>query len=121
MKKHARLAFTFALAAMIYLVVVACTEQDGRSTAHAAGGSASGKWEYAELLVAAHGYFFEGPGDVYGKGKSAEELAKAMGWTIKQTHTTALLNAVGEDGWELVSHVYAEGYSYAAWTFKRPK
>jgi hypothetical protein len=85
------------------------------------------KWEYATL-----GYVvFRDPGAASWitpkaeMGGSLSKINKDLGWKedVELRNVCILLNRVGQDGWELVTHtreISKEGLISCTWTFKRP-
>lgn len=82
------------------------------------------RWEYAELS-AKDGFntkrFWEGSDGTRNTAETYKALAEKMKIKLTTDDATALLNALGEDGWELVSHIVSPADGYQAWTFKRKK
>ena len=100
------------------------------------------KWEYAELSSFADAntrprsfsVSWEDATQTF-NGKSWSELAEELGYLGIQNNSTALLNALGAEGWELVNHSIARGLTeihtgsgfcnftetFLVWTLKRAK
>jgi hypothetical protein len=102
------------------------------------------RWEYAELgreslldfttgRVVSNTITWEGPDGARHSADDYADLSERMGLKkIKTNDSTAILNALGEEGWELVSHALAETATVTrgettklmvrhVWTFKRRK
>jgi hypothetical protein len=86
---------------------------------------ASPKWEYCEFrLKSTGGIRWEGHNDQVQSTATFQELGKNLGMPVKSNMSTAFLNVLGSDGWELVSHgmiVRADRSTEEVWTLKRNK
>jgi hypothetical protein len=78
-------------------------------------------WEYCEFSWYGERHRVEFANRVV-EAKSLLELAEKLGKRTDQNHSTAIINILGEQGWELVTHVvYTDnGVRRYYWTFKRP-
>jgi hypothetical protein len=102
----------------------------------AAPASAQGKgrkWEYATLYLTVEGGINASSSFVTGKklieseagqnfGQAIFKVYKDLGGKAKEAGLPQLLDLVGQDNWELVSHAATiTGMTYSqVWTFKRP-
>ncbi len=78
-------------------------------------------WEYCEFSWYGERHRVEFANRVV-EAKSLPELAEKLGKRTNQNHSTAILNVLGEQGWELVSHqvLIDAGVRRYYWIFKRP-
>jgi len=78
-------------------------------------------WEYCELSWVGDRLRLE-TGEVVLESTSIPDLAAKLGHKTEVNNSTVLLNLLGADGWELVSHQHLfEGATRRHfWTFKRP-
>lgn len=69
--------------------------------------------------------WWDGPNKRYLDSRAYKELAKKLKLDIRRGSSIALLNALGAQGWELVSSTCMwndnNGRVYKTWTLKRPK
>ncbi len=89
------------------------------------------KWQYAQLLLAENSssgewyvHWVAGTKSVESKGKKSRfeavsEIYKGLGGTEKAA-LAVLLDHIGQDGWELVSHAVRGDSLWQLYTFKRP-
>jgi hypothetical protein len=83
------------------------------------------RWEYCEVVFASYEPL---PLVVVMNGKkytaaNVAEMGKHLGYEPRQGDTTEVLDALGRDGWELVTHAMTAGPKgvLQAWTLKRPR
>src|SRR5947209_8772527 len=74
------------------------------------GGAKPKQWEYCELFssrqVADNSYVivFEGPNGAFYRENSYVEMCAKLGGKAAHNNSTEILNHLGKDGWELVTH-----------------
>src|SRR5689334_15292073 len=101
------LAFSIVIAALLLTSFNLQSEQKpvavpDREPVGQAGGRHM-RWEYAEFTWKGSRFRLETPETVIETDNMPAMLEK-VGSTSKQVHSTAILNALGSQGWELVSH-----------------
>jgi hypothetical protein len=90
------------------------------------GGLATTQWEYASLYLevgANQSCVWETAKKYISKNNTNGGFAviySELGGKEKDPKTGMLLDQVGKDGWELVSHVRTTPFAADIWTFKRP-
>jgi hypothetical protein len=79
------------------------------------------RWEYCEFSWVGEKYRVE-MGELVHEARSIAELSQKLGRPTQTNNSTAILNILGADGWELVSHqhLYEGTTKRHFWTFKRP-
>jgi hypothetical protein len=79
------------------------------------------RWEYCEFSKVGDRYRVEAGEQVY-EARDLVKLSEKLGRPTRLNHVTAILNILGAEGWELVSHQYhGDGAARRHyWTFKRP-
>ena len=130
--------FRFSIRDVLWLTVVVAVviSQAGCNPLRLVGPKRD-HWEYAELSSKAFNrggreatftVKWEGPNGEH-TANGFKEIGSKLGFTLSATHSTSLLNALGKEGWELVTHSRTEAagidsddvmhWREAAWTLKR--
>jgi hypothetical protein len=91
----------------------------GRAVADDPSTSSRQKWEYAELRQFAKAVLLCLPGSEL-ETETLYELCNKLRAKKKENTALAVLNALGDDGWELVAQSSGPG-KRQVWTFKRYK
>lgn len=91
----------------------------GRAVADEPSTSSRPKWEYAELRQFDRAVLLRLPGAEF-ETETLYELCNKLRAKKKENTALAVLNALGDDGWELVAQASGPGVRQV-WTFKRYK
>jgi hypothetical protein len=132
-KKSISLLGLFAVSVMVWTVLA------GRVASKPADSAESARWEYAELRVTTHPYWNAATTgenepkrdvtlDFPDKSHSSDSFSGLpIGRRVGQENAIGVLNALGQDGWEVVGFATTEWVNpgramkrVEAWTLKRP-
>ncbi len=78
------------------------------------------QWEYVTLRQTNYGVALELPDRVI-RADTCSKVLEKLGRKSSRNDATAVLNVLGEEGWELVSHTHDAKEQAQTWTFKRRK